>query len=135
MDYTDAEFVAAFEAGTIESFHHSDHIRLALLYVRKYGMPEAEERVAEGIRRFSMKAGQPGKYHHTMTVAWVRLAAGLLDKEALSAYYSSAVLKSEQARREWVDPDLAALPNISGMDDLNTGKSRKSGSVEGENGR
>ncbi len=110
MDYTDAEFVAAFESGTIESFRHADHIRLALIYVQRHGMPEAEARVAAGIRQFATKAGQPGKYHHTMTIAWVRLAARLLDKGALSAYYSEEVLSSERARREWVEPDLAVLP-------------------------
>ena len=110
MDYTDAEFVAAFELGTIEAFHHSDHIRLALLYVQRYGMPEAGARVSDGIRQFAENAGQPGKYHHTMTIAWVRLAARLLDKGALSAYYSSELLDSEVARREWDEPDLSPLP-------------------------
>lgn len=110
MDYSDSSFLSAFESGKIESFHHSDHIRLALLYVRKYGMPEAEQRVGDAIRGFADAAGQPQKYHHTMTVAWVRLAARLLDKNALASFYSRDLLYSEQARREWVEPDLAPLP-------------------------
>lgn len=110
MDCSDSEFLAAFEAGTLTEFHHSDHVRLALLYVQRYGMPGAEHQMASGIRRFAERAGQPAKYHHTMTVAWVRLAARLLDKSALSTYYSSAVLQSEQARRTWVEPDLAEFP-------------------------
>ena len=110
MDYSDKEFLAAFESGAIESFHHSDHVRLALLYVQRFGMPEALERIAADIRTFAERAGQPGKYHHTLTVAYMRLAAHILDKSALTKYYSPEVLKSEAARRGWVEPDLSPLP-------------------------
>ena len=110
MDYSDKDFTAAFESGTIESFRHRDHIRLAMIYVERYGMPEAGERLTEAILAFATKAGQTEKYHHTMTLAWARLVANMLNKSALSLYYSAELLESERARREWVEPDLAPLP-------------------------
>jgi hypothetical protein len=110
MDYTDKEFTEAFESGSIESFHHRDHIRLAMIYVERYGMPEAGQRLAEAIRKFANRAGQAEKYHYTVTIAWARLVANILDKSALSAFYSAGLLESEKARREWVEPDLTALP-------------------------
>ena len=35
----------------------------------------------------------------------------LLDKRALLKHYSSRTLASEQARREWVDGDVLAVPS------------------------
>jgi hypothetical protein len=110
MDYSDSEFLAAFDSGSLAAFHHRDHVRLALLFVQRYGMPEAEQRLAAAIRRFAEQAGQSAKYHHTMTVAWVRLAARILDKTALDTYYSPTLLQSDRARQTWVEPDLARLP-------------------------
>lgn len=110
MDYSDSEFLAAFDSGTLAEFHHRDHVRLALLYVQKYGMPAAEQHMAASVRRFAEQAGQPAKYHHTMTIAWVRLAARLLNKSALDQYYSRTLLQSDLARQTWVEPDLAQLP-------------------------
>ena len=110
MEYTDSEFIAAVEKCEIEQFHHFDHIRLALLYVHRCGMPAAGERMVETVRRLGDHAGHPEKYHHTMTLAWMRLVTWMLDKSALSAFYSEPLLNGKQARAEWVEPDLAPLP-------------------------
>jgi hypothetical protein len=118
MDYSDDEFISAVEACAIESFHHSDHIRLARLYCERWGLPEGSRRIVETIQRLAAHGGQPDKYHHTMTLAWMRVVdaarqgpgADLLDKNALRNYYSAAVLSSDMARRGWVEPDLAPLP-------------------------
>jgi hypothetical protein len=124
VNYSDDEFISAVESCTIDSFHHSDHIRLAWLYCERFGLPEASRRIVETIQRFAAHAGQSDKYHHTMTLAWIRivdaaqragppsLAAhpGLLDKAALSAYYSPETLSTAQARTTWVQPDRTRLP-------------------------
>lgn len=112
MDYTDSEFIAAVENCTIEAFHHKDHIRLALLYAEMYGPEDATSRMVDSIRRLSVYAGKPEKYHHTMTVAWMRLVARLLDKEALAEFYSAGVLNSVEAKEHWVEPDLKELPGM-----------------------
>ncbi len=126
------EFAAAVEENRYANaeFRHSDHIRLAWIYVRRYGARQAEERIAEAIRRFAISHGHEGKYHETLTRAWLRLVAAalkltpgvttfdeflgkhgwLLDRSALSAFYSGMRFSDENARRGWVDPDRMPLP-------------------------
>lgn len=129
---TDQEFVRAFETCELPPacFHHRDHIRLAWIYVRQYGEAEATRRIEESIRRYAAHLGISEKYHQTITVAWMRLVAagvgagdfeefarrnpGLLEKSALGAYYSEAVLKSEAARVGFVEPDLRAFASETG---------------------
>ena len=128
------EFVSAVEECRYRNaeFRHADHIRLAWIYVRRYGACQAEERIAETIRRFAISHGHEGKYHGTLTRAWLRLVATaqvltprvttfneflakhgwLLDRSALSAFYSGARLSSAAARCGWADPDRRPLPSV-----------------------
>src|SRR5215467_2508494 len=116
---TDYEFAAAVERGEAPEggFHHRDHLRLAWIYVRRYGREEAGVRIAETIRRFAAHHGQSARYHETMTQAWLLLVAGapgtsfeeamtarpeLLDKDYLATYYSPGLLETEEARLRFV---------------------------------
>lgn len=127
----DEEFVRGFEECTLQpgTFHHADHIRLAWLYVQRYGASGAEMRLLEGIRRMAQHAGAPQKFLYTTTVAWTRLVAAalnhnsaersfsewiaqhtqLLDRGLLARYYSPGRLETPEARSGWVEPDLARL--------------------------
>ena len=129
------EFVAVVEGCRYANaeFRHADHIRLAWIYVRRHGARQAEERIAATIRRFAISLGHETKYHETQTRAWLRLVATaqhltptvtafddfltkhgwLLDRNALSAFYSSSHLSSEAARRGWADPDQMPFPCLS----------------------
>ena len=108
------EFVAAVEECRYANaeFRHADHVRLAWIYVRRYGAREAEERIVKTIMRFAISQGHEEKYHGTLTRAWLRLVATaqhltpnvtafdellakhrwLLDRSALSAFYSGTRL-------------------------------------------
>ncbi|MFF3608875.1 hypothetical protein [Streptomyces sp. NPDC002463] len=109
-------------------FGHREHVHLTWLAVRRVGMPGAVALVGEGIERTARAAGAPGKFHVTMTRAWVELVAGceaecglpdfeafaarhadLLDKHLLGRFYRPATLASAEARARWVEPDLAPL--------------------------
>ena len=131
---TDDAFVEDFESCRIanSTFRHADHIRLAWIYLCRHGYPEAEARMREGIRRLAVHAGAPGKYHETMTIAWMRLVAvglalspqagtfadfsrahaWLLDKNAVLAFWSRERLMGDTARAQWIDPDMKALPAV-----------------------
>jgi hypothetical protein len=131
-ELTDAEFVRMFEACelTNDNFHHRDHIRLAWIYEQRYGELEARVRIAVAIRKFAAHHGKTGKYHETLTVAWLRLTGSamarvpldasfedltiaspeLLDKRTIEKFYSHPVLESKEARTSWVEPDLQPLP-------------------------
>ena len=131
---TDDEFTGLFEACELppEEFHHREHLRLALIYLRRYGPDESKVRLSRSIRTYAAHHGAPGKYHETLTVAWLQLvehAAAclgpesaledlvtafpiLLRKDALEACYSRAALGSEAARGLFLEPDLMPLKSL-----------------------
>ena len=129
---SDEQFIAAMEQLRIANsdFHHRDHIRLAWAYMRRDNPSLAGENLANCIRRYATHNKAPRKYHHTITLVWVRiLAAAMRLTPALQSFepfaaahpflfevrlpwtfYSAARLDSEAARAGWVEPDLHALP-------------------------
>jgi hypothetical protein len=125
---TDADFLARFEAGTLEDFSHEDHLRMAFAYARRGGVEGAVEG-ARRVRALAARLGAPGKYHETLTVAWARVVGHhaladealafpdfldrhpqLLRRDLLSAHYSRERLFSDEARAAFVEPDLRPLP-------------------------
>src|SRR5437763_16979655 len=116
------ELIEGFEQGKQESFHHSDHVRMAFAYLSQYPALEA-------LRRFSDAAAQ-GKadlYHETITWAYLLIIRERMARSAnphewdefarnnpdlfvwkngiLSRYYGEETLKSELARNVFVFPD------------------------------
>lgn len=113
---TDAAFARAFERGEVAGadFHHASHLRLALAYLdESASVDEAAERMASALRRFAASAGHPEKYHHTLTLFWMRMVARLLDKDLPLAYYSRERLWSGQARTGWLEPDLQTIDGLT----------------------
>ena len=125
---TDEAFLAHFEAASLHSFDHRDHLRVAFAYSRRGGIDHAIARAREGLRRFAAAHGEGARYHDTLTTAWARvvghhavacegdfdafLAAHphLLRRDLLLAHYSRERLFSDAARAAFVEPDLLALP-------------------------
>ena len=122
---TDGEFLAQLENGKISpaEFHHTDHVRMGFCLLRKYGFGGACERARVLLNDFAARAGKPGLYHETVTVAFLalinaRAAAkahddfasfaaanpGLFDKNALERFYGPAQLNSPLARRAFLLP-------------------------------
>jgi hypothetical protein len=114
---------------TAPRFAHRQHVHLTWLAVRRYGTAAAVHVVSDGIRRTARYAGAPQKYNETVSRAWVELlghhadhsGAGdfdsfarenpaLLDKRLLTRFYRPATLAANQARTNWVEPDLAPFP-------------------------
>ena len=116
--------------GPAGEFRHRQHIHLAFLAVRRYGIPEATGKICGWIRGIAAYERAPQKYHHTVSRAWVELVAhhveadpecddfdvfarrnpALLDKRLLSRHYRSSMLAAEPARHGWVEPDLLPFP-------------------------
>jgi hypothetical protein len=114
---TDAEFLRALEDGTFpkEALTHREHLRLAVLVEDPRAI----------IQRYVAQLGLSAKYNETLTLAWMRLVAlhraktldellrhapQLLDSSLPLRHWSRDLLFSERARAEWVEPDLAPLP-------------------------
>lgn len=124
---TDEELVQAFESVTLApaAFSHAAHVRVAWWYLQQASLPDALGRFSAGLRRFAAAHGVPGKYHETMTVAWVLLIAERLGParalpwdafaerhpelfetpSLLTRYYTADILASDRARSGFVMPD------------------------------
>lgn len=132
---SDEALVEEFESCRLPAsqFHHADHIRLAWIYLGRMNEEEARARIEQAIRRFAAHHGVSEKYHHTMTLAWMRLVAAarratpearafhafaernpeLFEVKTLSRYYSAEQMGSRDARLAWVEPDLQPLPDTA----------------------
>lgn len=132
-DADDAAFVEAFERCRIEpaEFDHAAHVRLAYVYLCKDEPEAACARMKSSLLRFLAHAGaDPGKFHETMTRAWilavrhfmdeigptqssaefVARAPDLLDGRIMLTHYSAEILFSDAARTEYVEPDRQPIP-------------------------
>ena len=70
---TDEELLGRFAGGTIDpgSFGHRDHVRLTWLCLARYGRPETERRLLEGLRALAAAAGKPDRFSAPLTLAWI----------------------------------------------------------------
>jgi hypothetical protein len=126
---TDEEFIAKFEDCSLgsESFHHSDHVRVAFLYLCNYPALEALQRFSTSLVRFATTHGKPGLYHETITWAfmllireriartghqqtWTEFVACNRDllswkENILKKYYRDETLHSDLARNTFLFPD------------------------------
>ncbi|MBX9694450.1 MAG: hypothetical protein K2Z81_18835 [Cyanobacteria bacterium] len=130
----DREFLDKFEKCTLSGkcWTHEAHIRMAWLRMEQSdSFEEALDRIRSGIKAFNSSVQSVG-YHETITVAFARvihskrrLSKGssnwqafleenevLLSKNCLLEFYSAELLKSDEARHFFVEPDLKPLPQI-----------------------
>ncbi len=125
---TDDAFADAFEAGNLlpAEFDHRAHLRAAFCLVRRRPFLEACIAMRDGLRDIARRAGRPGLYHETITVAFMSIVAqrgadrpgiawndfvathpDLMDRALLSRWYSRETLESDAARARFVMPDAA----------------------------
>jgi hypothetical protein len=138
-DRTGEELIDRFERDMIsaESFHHSDHVRLAFEYLLKYPALEALQKFAGTLQRFATARGKTQLYNETITFAYFFLihermarceGAGWEDfarqnpdllvwkDGVLSRYYRASTLQSDLARKVFVLPDQCFAPALLELD-------------------
>jgi len=115
-----------------ESFDHESHIRLAWYYLTQWPYEEALVKFNQDFFRFIVLAGAESKYHKTITDALLQLISSHLSDEQcradweyfkqdaeplfsdafglLKRFYSTKLLGSDTARKEFKDPDIKDLP-------------------------
>ena len=114
-----------------ETFDHAAHVYVGWELVTTYSLEEAIHRFTDALKRLTRSLNIEGKYHETITwyfmiliaerqstapaASWDAFVAAnpdLLDdsKTLLESHYSSERLWSEQARHQFL------LPDISGSD-------------------
>ena len=134
---TDDEiFLRRFEDATLpfDQWHHREHIKVAYLYLSRYPLEQALEKMRDGLRAYNTAHRVPDEltrgYHETITQAWMRLVnimlseygqaetadrfceqhPQLLQYKVLRFFYSQDLLMSPRAKVEFIQPDLAPFP-------------------------
>ncbi len=126
---TDDEFLAAFESGALAppAFDHAAHLRTAFVLLVRRPFLEACIAMRDGLRAIAARAGKPGLYHETITIAFMSLVLERMRQEQvpdsiafiarhpelserglLARYYRIATLQSAVARERFVLADAAA---------------------------
>lgn len=128
--------VSGFESCSMpdDDFSHSAHMMVALSYLHlsQLSVAEARDRMRAGLYRFLDYYGNDRqKYNETITLFWIKLVRGFLDRadtrerplaelanelaasypdsKLIYDYYSKELLSSDEARTSWVEPDLKPL--------------------------
>lgn len=128
-----AELVEKFESGELppSEFKHRAHLTVALWYqtARACGDPLAQMR--RSILNYLERNGiDPALYNETLTSFWMRRVRAFVERDGgarplyasanrlfeecgdsrlVAEYYSEAIIKSFEARRAFVEPDLKPL--------------------------
>lgn len=130
----DAALLARFEAQSIprEEWTHQRHFQVAYLYLTQAPYEEALAKIRSGIQALNVALGGENTaeagYHETITVAYTQLIRqrlavdsfvdsedfcrrnpDLLKKNALLRHYSAELLKSPEARQQFVAADVHPL--------------------------
>jgi hypothetical protein len=135
---TDADLLTAFEETSLakENFSHREHVRVAWLFIRTYGLREALQRFPDALKRFATAKGAPQLYHETITWSYLflihdRFVRGRDDDEwatfaaanpelltwkpsLIDRYYTAELLWSDRARASFVMPDRVVAPPLTG---------------------
>jgi 2'-5' RNA ligase len=143
----DRRFLRDFEttAPGPEGFHHRDHLRAAWAALATYPLLEAMARYVEAIKRLAARAGSPGSYHETITLAYLLLIHERLSAEEaaepfaafavrhadllawrpsiLETYYEAGVLSSEVCRTRFVLPAVSPAASPAAAAPLSVGPS------------
>ena len=129
----DLEFARQFSSGNISpaEFDHPAHLRLAYIHLATHGPDEAVTTFREALLGFLRRHQvDPGKFHETLTQAWLQAvwyfmqrfgdttsaddflqkSTVLHDSKVMLTHYSRELLFSDEARRQFVEPDLDPIP-------------------------
>jgi hypothetical protein len=127
--------VRGFEDCTLpdSDFDHPSHLTVALSYLHcsRLTVPQATERMRGALYRFLDHYGEDRrKYNETITLFWIKLVRSFLDRtntdrpleeitnemieacggsQLIYEYYTKERLSSEEARKQWIDPDVKPL--------------------------
>ena len=141
---TDVEFLGQFESLTLpfNEWTHRAHVKVGYLYLKNHAFDEALRRMRRGIQAYNAANKVPESatsgYNETTTHAFLHLIAAtmtaygrthpaetadafcdvhpqLMTRHALRLFYSPQRRMDPRAKAEFVEPDLAPLPRITGL--------------------
>ncbi len=120
--------VERFLRGQIDNttFRHADHVLVGFELLRTHDFSTASHKFSSALKAIAARAGRPGAYHETITLAFLSLIAersalrryerfedfvqanlDLMDKAILQRWYAPERLHSDVARQVFVLPEAA----------------------------
>jgi hypothetical protein len=128
-DLTDLELETYFKSCTLNPtiFNHEAHLRLAWIYITKYGEKEAIKIICTQLMQFVSFVEAKDKYNQTLTIAAVKIVAHFINKsnsgtfqefisefprlkynfkDLINIHYKFDVFNSEIAKKRFIEPDL-----------------------------
>ena len=126
---SDTDFIEQFKNGSLnpEIFNHEAHLRLAWLYIDKFGLKQAEQNIQKQLQNFVEIVGARDKYHTTLTIVAIRIVNHFIQrsgsnnftdfiiefpqlktefKALIDAHYSFNIFDFKKAKVEYLKPDL-----------------------------
>jgi hypothetical protein len=127
---TDEAFEMLFQTAKMDPviFTHEAHLRLAWIHLRKYGIKQATVNVATQLQHYVNALGASEKYHHTLTIAAVKMVDHFLRKSTshtfaafisefrqlktdfralINQHYKTDIFSCDRARTQYLEPDLS----------------------------
>ncbi len=133
-------FAQQFQNCTLakKEWTHKAHLAIGLWLIQRHDLEKASMYARDSIKKYNETIGvlnnEHSGYHESITMLYLRLIdhfvkqvganneiellAGLLDSEIVDKnyplkFYSAKKLFSQEARLQWVEPDLQPLPIIT----------------------
>lgn len=129
---SDREFENQFKNCELDAsvFSHEAHLRIAWIYIQKYGIEKAISKIQEELKSFVAYLGAQDKYNTTLTIAAIKAVYHFIlksqsdnfknfivefprlkynFKELMNSHYKIDIFNSEKAKKEFLEPDLLAF--------------------------
>lgn len=129
FELNDTEFEQSFENCSLEPslFDHEAHLRLAWLYIKKYGEKRAVDKTCVEIRQFDKQHGSGNKFNATVTIASIKTVQHFIQKSIsenfndfiqevprlknafkalLDQHYGIDIFSSKKAKVSYIEPDI-----------------------------
>ena len=129
FDLSDSEFEQQFINCELnpEIFTHEAHLRLAWIYIKKYGIEQAETNIPRQLREYVKSVGAENKYNTTLTLAAIKAVYHFILKsdansfrefiiefprlknnfrELMACHYGVDIYNSQKAKMKFLEPDL-----------------------------
>ena len=118
------ETLLAFERGTLDpaQFNHRVHLSVAWSYLQRDGFPEGAVRFRQDLQRYVAKVGAEGKYHETITWAYLVL---LNEERCLRSPPGESFAAMIQRRPELLDHRNGPIARCYGKAQLDSAEARR----------
>lgn len=129
---SDTEFMSQFKNCRLDPsvFSHEAHLRLAWIHIHSFGLAQARENIQKQLQDFVEHVGAKDKYHKTLTIVAIEAVHHFMQiskshtfknfmvefpqlkdnfKGLINSHYSFDIFQSEEARFEYIKPDVLAF--------------------------